>query len=90
MLGTATKTLWPQQILGAYNRVSCQYSNGLGMQLSFVGLAGTNYALDRSTSLTTPNWLPQVTNTANSYGSLVFTNAPDTGTNNFWRVRSVP
>ena len=45
------------------------------MQLSFVGIAGTNYALDWSASLSPPNWLPQATNPA---------------TNNFWRIRSVP
>jgi hypothetical protein len=60
------------------------------MQLSFVGIAGTNYALDRSFSLSPPNWIPQVTNPANSFGALVFTNTPNAATNNFWRIRSVP
>jgi alpha-tubulin suppressor-like RCC1 family protein len=57
---------------------------------SFVGLAGTNYALDRSFSLTPVNWIAQKTNTANGSGVVLFTNAPNTASNNFWRVRSVP
>jgi hypothetical protein len=36
------------------------------------------------------NWLPQVTNPAGAGGVLVFTNMPNTASNNFWRVRSVP
>lgn len=63
---------------------------GTNMQLNFVGVANGNYALDRSTSLSPPNWIPQATNSANSYGALLFTNTPDATTNNFWRVRSVP
>ena len=60
------------------------------MQLSFVGVAGANYALDRSFSLAPPNWVPQVTNSADAGGALVFINTPDPTTNNFWRIRSVP
>ena len=60
------------------------------MQLSFVGIARANYALDRSISLSPPNWIPQTTNPAGSVGALVFTNTPDATTNNFWRIRSVP
>jgi hypothetical protein len=60
------------------------------MQLSFVGNAGTNYALDWSSSLSPPNWIPQATNAAGSFGALVFTNPPVATTNNFWRIRSVP
>jgi len=36
------------------------------------------------------NWLPQATNTADALGNLIFTNAPDPATNDFWRIRSVP
>jgi hypothetical protein len=36
------------------------------------------------------NWIPQATNPAGSFGALMFTNPPDTATNNFWRIRSVP
>ena len=60
------------------------------MQLSFVGVASANYALDRANSLSPPNWNPQATNPAGSFAALVFTNPPDATTNNFWRIRSVP
>jgi hypothetical protein len=40
--------------------------------------------------LSPPNWIPQLTNAAGSFGALVFSNAPDAATNNFWRIRSVP
>jgi hypothetical protein len=43
-----------------------------------------------SFSLAPPNWMPQVTNSAGAGGVLVFTNTPNSTTNNFWRVRSVP
>jgi len=36
------------------------------------------------------NWMPQATNPAGAGGILVFTNTPNTATNNFWRARSVP
>jgi hypothetical protein len=63
---------------------------GTNMQLNFVGIANANYALDRASSLSPPNWIPQATNPASSFGPLVFTNPPDATTNNFWRIRSVP
>ena len=78
----------PEQILAAYNQISGQLMNGTNMQLSFVGIARTNYALDRATSLSSPNWIPQATNPAGSFGPLVFTNSPVAATNNFWRIRS--
>jgi hypothetical protein len=64
------------------------FSDGI-MQLSFVGISGRNYALDSSFSLSPANWIPQATNQADAFGNLVFTNAPDPATNNFWRIRSV-
>lgn len=48
--------------------------------LTYLGTPGTNYALDRTTSLTPPvNWMPQGTNTASTAnaataGYLMFTN----------------
>ena len=80
----------PEQILAAYNQISGQLLGGTNMQLSFVGIANAKYALDRSSSLSSPNWIPQATNPASSFGALVFTNPPDATTNNFWRIRSVP
>ncbi|MGB8370489.1 MAG: hypothetical protein ACLPYZ_14185 [Limisphaerales bacterium] len=43
-----------------------------------------------SFSLVPPHWVPQMTNHASARGALVFTNTPNKGTNNFWRIRSVP
>ena len=80
----------PEQILAAYNQISGQLMGGTNIQLSYVGVANANYALDRSSSLFQPNWIPQATNVASSFGPLVFTNPPDTTTNNYWRIRSVP
>jgi len=56
----------------------------------FFGNARANYALNRSFTLSPPNWIPQVTNPADANGNLVFTNRPDSTTNNFWRIRSMP
>ena len=47
-------------------------------------------ALDRSFSLTPPDWEPQAANPAISIGVVTFTNAPEPATDNFWRIRSVP
>jgi uncharacterized repeat protein (TIGR03803 family) len=73
-----------------YNQISNPVLNNGKMSLSFVGLQGTNYALDRSFSLFPANWIPQVTNPADANGNCSFTNTPDPTTNNFWRIRSVP
>ncbi len=79
----------PDQIIGAYNFIFSQLLGG-GVQLSYVGIAGKNYALDRSFNLSPVNWTPQATNPADSLGALMFTNVPNPATNNFWRIRSVP
>ena len=91
-LGDATlnNTNRTEQILGAFNRIAGQLLSGPKMRLSFVGLDGTNYALDRTFNLVSTNWVPQITNRADSVGVLVLTNTPDATTNNFWRIRSVP
>jgi hypothetical protein len=73
-----------------YNQIVVQLLTGGNVGLSYVGMAGTNYELDWSASLSPPNWVPQVTNAAGAGGILVFTNMPDATINNFWRVRSVP
>jgi alpha-tubulin suppressor-like RCC1 family protein len=73
-----------------YNQISIQLLSGGSVRLSFVGIAGANYALDRSFSLMPANWVPQMTNPAGLGGVLGFTNTPDPTTNNFWRIRSVP
>jgi len=92
--GTTSNTNRPEQIVAGvspgFNQISCQLLSGGCVRLSFVGIAGTNYALDRSFSLSPPDWIPQATNPAGAFGALVFTNPPDATTNNFWRIRSVP
>ena len=74
-----------------YNQITVQLLSGNNLRLTFVGLAGTNYALERSYNLSPPaNWVPQLTNPAGAGGMLVFTNLANPTTNNFWRIRSVP
>lgn len=74
-----------------YNQLTGARLSGGAMQLSYIGYPATNYALDRAFNLATPtSWLAQKTNTMTVSGVLMFTNTPAPGTNNFWRVRSVP
>ena len=74
-----------------YNQISGELLPGDDVRLTYLGLAGTNYALDRTFNLSPPvNWVPQVTNPADPSGVLLFTNTPNPTTNNFWRIRSVP
>ena len=72
-----------------FNQMGGQLLSAGNMRLSFVGIPGWNYALDRSFSLSPADWVPQATNPAGVGGALVFTNTPDPATNNFWRVRFV-
>ena len=81
---------FPVQILGPYNRIIHQLLSSGNIRLSFVGVANMGYALDRSSTLISPNWSPQATNPADSIGVLVFTNTPNPTAANFWRIRSVP
>ena len=83
----------PEQIVAGppgYNQISIQLLSGGDVCLSFVGVAGTNYALDCTFSLSPADWVPLATNPADGVGMLMFTNTPDPTTNNFWRIRSVP
>lgn len=73
-----------------YNQISAQLLSCGNVSLSYMGLAGTNYVLEQSFSLSPANWIPQITNSAGVGGILVFTNTPDPNSNNFWRIRSVP
>ena len=91
--GTYNQTNRPEQIVAGppgYNRISVQLLSGGDVRLSYVGMAGTNYALDRSFSLMPLNWMPLATNPAGAGGVLVLTNTPNKATNDFWRIRSVP
>ncbi|HEV2438337.1 MAG TPA: hypothetical protein VG077_20300 [Verrucomicrobiae bacterium] len=73
-----------------YNQISVRLLNGGDLSLSYWGMAGTNYELDRSFSLAPANCVPQATNPTDVNGLLVFTNTPEATTNNFWRIRSMP
>jgi hypothetical protein len=91
--GVHYSTNLPEQILTippGYNQISIQLLSGGGVRLSFVGIAGANYALDNSFNLTPPDWVPLATNPAGSGGALVFSITPNAATNNFWRMRLVP
>jgi hypothetical protein len=91
--GTYNNTNLPEQIVAGppgYNKISVQLLGGGKVGLSYVGIAGTNYELDRTFSLSMPNWVPQATNPAGAGGALVFTNTLNPASNNFWRIRSVP
>ena len=91
--GTYNNSNRPKQIVAGppgYNRLSLQLLSGSDVRLSYVGMAGTNYALDRSFTMNPANWVPLVTNPADAGGGLVLTNTPDPATNHFWRIRSVP
>ena len=87
---TLNNTNRTEEILAAYNRIAGQLLSGSKVRLSFVGLDGTNYALDRTYLLAPATWVPQATNPADSVGVLVLTNTPNPATNNFWRIHSVP
>jgi hypothetical protein len=74
-----------------YNQLKGTPLSGSAMQFSYIGYPATNYALDRTFDLSPPvSWVGQQTNMMSVSGVLMFTNAPVIGTNNFWRVRSVP
>ena len=91
--GTSNKTNRPEQIVAGpvgFNQITIQPTSDGDVVLSFLGIVGANYALDYASSLASPSWLALVTNSAGDGGLLLITNTPDTTTNNFWRIRSVP
>lgn len=91
--GTSTGTIFVTLTSsgGSYNQLSAVALGGGDVQLKYLGVPGTNYALDRTFNLTPPvTWVPQFTNAAAENGYLIFTNTPDPSTNNFWRTRYVP
>ena len=74
-----------------YNQLTGTQLSGDAMQFSYIGDPAVNYALERAFNLALPiNWFRQETKTMTISGVLTFTNTPVPGTNNFWRVRSVP
>jgi hypothetical protein len=74
-----------------YSRLVGTRRSGGALQFSYVGYPATNYALDRTFNVSPLiNWVSQATSSMTISGVLYFTNAPASGTNNFWRVRTVP
>jgi len=92
--GGRTALYAAQALLGdapGYNQLTGTLLAGGAMQLSYIGAPDTTYSLDRTFDLDPPiSWVGQQTNTMTVSGVLTFTNTPDPGSNNFWRVRSVP
>jgi alpha-tubulin suppressor-like RCC1 family protein len=76
--------------LPGYNLITIEQLTDGNVRLTYSGNAGANYALERSSNLASPTWMPLLTNAAPTGGVLVITNTPDTSVNNFWRIRSVP
>ena len=73
------------------NEILGEFLSGGAMRFTYVGLAGTNYVLDRTFNLAPPiHWVPQLTNPAYPSGLLILTNTPVPTTNNFWRIRFAP
>jgi uncharacterized repeat protein (TIGR03803 family) len=70
--------------------IAAQLLGSGDVRLSVAGMAGANYALDRSFSLSPAYWQPQATNPADAGGVVVLTNTPNKATNNFWRIRCLP
>jgi hypothetical protein len=74
---------------GSYNQLAVEPVGG-DMRLSYLGIPGTNYALEVTFDLTPPiTWTPLLTNPATASGLLVFTNTPSGG-QSFYRTRYVP
>ena len=73
-----------------FNQVSAGVDGGNAV-LTYLGLPGTNYALDVTHALPATNWVPVISNAASGIGYLYFTNlislAP---TNDYYRTRYVP
>jgi hypothetical protein len=90
--GTDTRTITVHitSATGA-NLVSATAGDG-NAYLSYAGIPTFNYALDKANSITPPiTWVPQLTNAADSFGRLNYTNLLSAWpTNDFFRTRYVP
>jgi len=75
----------------SYNQIAARLLGSGNIELSFLGVPGSNYVLEHTFNLSPPvSWLSQTTNPAGPGGLLVVTNMATPGTNNFWRFRSSP
>jgi hypothetical protein len=76
--------------LASFNQIQAQAVAGGKVQLSFVGIPGANYALERTFNLLPPvQWSPLSTNVIGLTGTFVITTNVVANTNNFWRFRAV-
>jgi hypothetical protein len=86
--GTITVAITSQGI--SFNQMSITPLGGGDLQISFLGVPGTNYAMEVTHDLTPPvTWVPLVTNVAAANGLLVFTNMPGS-TNSYYRTLYLP
>lgn len=72
-----------------FNQLSLEPLGGGAVRLTYLGIPGTNYALDWRTNLTLGNWMPVITNPAAANGHLVFTNT-SSEPENYFRTRHAP
>jgi hypothetical protein len=87
--GIITATVMANTSGGSYNQLAVA-TVGSEVRLSYLGIPGTNYALEVTQDLTPPiTWTPVLTNPAAANGLLVFTNTPSGG-QSFYRTRYVP
>ena len=83
--------MWRDPDRVGFNRISIA-TNGFGDHvLTYLGIPGTNYALEVTHVLNPPDWNPLITNAASTNGYLIFTNTPSLApTNDFYRTRYIP
>jgi hypothetical protein len=76
----------------SYNQLSATVLLGGDLELSYLGIPGTNYVLDLTHDLTPPvSWTGLKTNAAAANGVILFTNTPSLSpTNDFYRTRYAP
>lgn len=73
-----------------FNQVSAGVDGGNAV-LAYMGIPGTNYALEITHDLPATNWVPVITNPASASGHLYFTNPISLSpTNDYYRTRYVP
>jgi autotransporter-associated beta strand protein len=76
----------------SFNQLSAVVIGGGDLQLTYLGIPGTNYALEVTHDLTPPvSWAALQTNPASPTGQIVFTNTPSLApTNDFYRTSYAP
>ena len=73
-----------------FNQVSAGVDGGNAV-LQYLGIPGTNYALEITHDLPATNWVPVITNPASANGYLYFTNPISLSpTNDYYRTRYAP